>query len=104
MTDELKPCPFCKSQQIKNIIDQFLREFAECINCGAKTPLEAWNTRHDEMTDDMKKITRQQLRSAMALDFQQWLINGLTPERDYDIPTDNTWELIKNTYHNNNDE
>ena len=48
MTDELKPCPFCGSDDVYRIIGS---EVMHCRHCGASGPWKigyVWNSRYDD--------------------------------------------------------
>lgn len=65
MSEEPKPCPFCKSENLSIISENLSiitgpKDYVECRNCGARGPiamcekaiaskaLELWNTRVGE--------------------------------------------------------
>lgn len=40
MSDELKPCPFCGSENLKTNTSEFNHDFIQCCDCGGDGPLE----------------------------------------------------------------
>lgn len=61
MSDELKPCPFCGGEAVKEY-DSDWGIVVRCLECpaimtespylGVLNPIEAWNTRAKEDNDD----------------------------------------------------
>ena len=48
---ELKPCPFCGGTDIKSYVDDFIRTYVECKNCGVKVQ-GAYNSERGEKEAD----------------------------------------------------
>jgi hypothetical protein len=57
--------------------------------------------RADRMEEPEPFITIHELRAAMKLDFNQHIINSMTPDRGYPFPVDNVLELIEKNWPRN---
>ena len=59
MTDQLKPCPFCGCDQLREVNalicnddGEYEQLMIECMDCDAQASVEYWNQReYEEMTE-----------------------------------------------------
>jgi hypothetical protein len=98
MSDELKACPFCGSDDIFNRDNGFGKNLTGCQRCGARVyykfnSLEdaqiAWNAR------PIEDSIQARLEIAMEAMTKALLELGI-PQAEYPAPVSNAWEIINN--------
>lgn len=73
---EIESCPFCCEREYLLIDRVNLKSFVDCINCGAEGPrkdeddeaIEAWNSAHRRILDELNNRIRQASEAADAID------------------------------------
>lgn len=87
MPDELKPCPFCGSDNVRVI--GVMRPMGECLSCGAHgtwtiedhaRAVEAWNTRpaEDSLTAQVDRLRRVIVDLTKKHDWENYLMSDLS--------------------------